>query len=226
MVNFPGLAGFEHDTDAGSSLLAYQVMMHGADGEQRAHRDPGRTDCPVGKNDQAVALGNRTAGLRADPVQSGDEAVPAGPRLERDVYGARTPTPVVHLLDGGKFLVGQDGMRHPQPMGVLLGGFQQIALGADVALQRHDHFLADGVDGRVGYLGKTLFEIVVDHARLVGHHRKRGVVAHGSQGVAQLLDEGLEHDLHGLYGVAERLHARRQGLGMETVGIVAGRDFR
>ena len=35
---------------------------------------------------------------------------------------------------------------------------------------RQGGYLTDGVDGRIGHLGEELFEIIEDHARLVGHH--------------------------------------------------------
>ena len=101
-------------------------------------------------------------------------------------------------------------MHKPQPLGVCLGRFEQVAFGADVAFQRHDHVLADGVDGRVGYLGEQLLEIVVEHAWLVGHHRQGAVVAHRAERIAQFGHQRQEHELHGLGGVAERLHPRQK----------------
>ena len=49
---------------------------------------------------------------------------------------------------------------------------------ADIFGQRHDQFLAYGVDGRVGHLGKLLPEVVEEHLRAVGKHSQRRVVAH------------------------------------------------
>src|SRR5690606_42012530 len=39
---------------------------------------------------------------------------------------------------------------------------QQVGLGPDERHQRHHHLFADGVDGRVGYLGEQLAEVAVE----------------------------------------------------------------
>ena len=78
---------------------------------------------------------------------------------------------MIHGGDGGKLFVGQNWMRYAQPVGVFCFGLQQVLLRADVAIQRHDDFFANGIDGRVGNLRKTLFEVVVQHPWLVRHYR-------------------------------------------------------
>ena len=47
-----------------------------------------------------------------------------------------------------------------QGVGVLRGFLEDVALGADVACQRHHQFLADGIDGRIGDLGEELLEVM------------------------------------------------------------------
>ena len=101
-------------------------------------------------------------------------------------------------------------MCHAQPVRMLLGDVEQVALRPDGAFERHDDFLPDGVDGRIGDLREQLLEVVVEHPRLVGHHRQRAVVAHRAQGVAQFGHQRQQHELHGLRRVAEGLHARQQ----------------
>ena len=105
-------------------------------------------------------------------------------------------------------------------MRVLLGGFQQIAFRADVTFQRHHHFFANGIDGRVGYLRKQLFEIIVDHARLVRQTGQRRIVTHGADRVTQFAHQRQQHKLHGLDGVTEGLHARDDGVGIEAVWLL------
>ena len=58
-------------------------------------------------------------------------------------------------------------MIHAQPSCLLWRRIEQVPLRTDKAAERHDHFLANRVDGRVRYLGKQLLEIVIDHPRLV-----------------------------------------------------------
>ena len=93
---------------------------------------------------------------------------------------------MIHVLERGQLLVRQNRVRHAQPMGVLFGRFEQIPLGADVALQRHDHFFADRIDRRIGDLREELLEVVVQHPRLVGEARQARVVAHRADRVALL----------------------------------------
>ena len=210
MVHFAGLTGFHDDADARARMGFDQVMMHGSHRKKGADRRPARPHGAIGEHDETVALLNGLAGFGADAVQRGCQARCARTGLISDVDGRRLPAPIIEMFDGGQFLVGKDGMRDAQPVRMPLCGLQQIPFRAAVALQRHDDLFPDGIDGRVGYLGETLLEVVVEHARLVGHHRQRGVVAHGAERIAQLPDQRLQHDFHGLDGIAEGVHARRQ----------------
>ena len=207
LVHLARLAGLDHETDAGAAVGAHEVMVHAAGGEQRADRHALRARCPVGEHEQAVPLVDGLRGLRLDARERLAQSRFAGPARERDVQGARPPAARVDPRERGELLVGEDGMGHAQPVRMLLGRLQQVRLGPDVALQRHDHFFADRVDGRVGDLREALLEVVVEHAGLVGEHRERRVVAHRAQRIAALAHDVEEHELHGLGGVAERLHA-------------------
>ena len=103
---------------------------------------------------------------------------------------------------------------------------EQVLLGPDVALQRHDHLFADRVDRRVGHLRKELLEVVVRQARLVAQNRERGVVAHGADRVALLLDHRPQHELHRFGGVAERLHAGRSVSGSKPCASLSDWKLR
>ena len=116
---------------------------------------------------------------------------------------------MVYVLQRRRLFIGQNGVGHPQAMGMAARGFEEVLLRADVALKAHDHLFPDRIDGRIGDLGEELLEVVVEHAGLVGQHREGRIVPHGSQGVAQLLHQGLEHEAHGFDRIAEGLHARQ-----------------
>ena len=77
------------------------------------------------------------------------------------------PAAMLQVLNGSQFFVGEDGMRNAQPMRMLLGGFQQVALWPDVAFQGHDDFFANRIDSRIRDLSEALLEIIVEHARFV-----------------------------------------------------------
>ena len=63
-------------------------------------------------------------------------------------------------------------------MGMLFGCLQHVTFRADITTQRHDDFLADGIDSRIGYLRKALFEVVIQHTWFIRHHRQSCIVTH------------------------------------------------
>ena len=226
VVHLPGLAGLHHDADARALVAAHEMVVHGAGREQGTDGHPVRTHTAVGEHDDARALGDGGTGLVADAVEG--LAEPVGPVALREgrVDDARAPAPVVQVLQRRELLVREHGMRHPQAVGVLGSRLEEVPLGADVALQAHDHLLADRVDRGVRDLGEELLEVVVEHARLVREDRQRRVVAHGAERIAQLAHEGQEHELHGLDRVAEGLHARQEAFGVEAVRLLVRLEFR
>src|SRR6267154_6590349 len=66
-------------------------------------------------------------------------------------------------------------------MALFWSHFQEISLGSDVSLQRHDDTLSDWVDRRVCNLRKQLTEVIIDDTRLRGHGGKRCIVSHRSE---------------------------------------------
>ena len=223
VMHLAGFAGLDDEADAGAGQGAHQVVMHGPRRGQRADRHVVGTDGAVAQDDEFDAGVDGGGGLRADPVESREQAGFAGIPREGDVDGARPPAAVANVRERRQLVVGQDRVRHTQPVGVLLRRLEQVALRSDGALQRHDDLLADRVDGGIRDLREELLEVVVEHARLVGHHRQGAVVAHGTQWIAQLGDERQQHELHGLRRVAEGLHAW-QKCGLVESGRFGGRD--
>ncbi len=74
---------------------------------------------------------------------------------------------------------------------------QQVALRSNETGQGHDNFFAYGIDRRIGDLCEQLFEVVVDHARLVGQNGQGSIIPHGTQRVSCFSDHRQEHELHG-----------------------------
>ena len=64
-------------------------------------------------------------------------------------------------------------MGQRQALGMLRRRLEQVRLGPDVALERHDDFLADRVDRRVGHLREELLEVVVEHRGCSREHAER-----------------------------------------------------
>ena len=70
-------------------------------------------------------------------------------------------------------------------------------------LQAHHQLFPQRIDRRVGDLGKTLLEVVVEEVRLVGEHRKGDVVAHAIGGLFSCAGHVLDHQLEVFGGEAK-----------------------
>ncbi len=76
---------------------------------------------------------------------------------------------------------------------MLLGFFKnRLLFRADGGFQRHDHRLPQGINGRVGYLGELLAEVVVEWPHLPGEHGHGRVVPHGADGFLAAFRKWLE----------------------------------
>ena len=167
VVHLAGLTRLDDDADPCPQLLPHESMVDSPGGEERTDRHAIGAGGPIGEHDQCEAIVDRLGGLGADPLDGGPQAgVALTPRVG-DIDRLRLPAPMVEALDGGQLLVGEDRVGHAQPMALLRGGLEQIALRPDVAFQRHDHLFADRIDRRIGDLCKELLKVVGDEPRLV-----------------------------------------------------------
>ena len=80
---------------------------------------------------------------------------------------------------------------------------QQVAAGTHIDRGVGDDFLTDGVNGRVGNLGKELLEVVEQRLVILAQHGQRDVDAHGAGGLCSGLSHGENGRLDILIGVAE-----------------------
>ena len=222
MMHLARLAGFEHETDLRAQRVFHQMMMHRAGGHQSAQRNAVGGDGAVGKNGEAEATGDGGLGLGANTLERDGHADGAFGFEKRDVDFLGPPAAIIHPLERVQFLVGENGMRQTQALAVGLGGVDQIFLGANVALERHNDFLANGIDGGIGHLREELAEVIVKHPRLIAETGERGVVAHRADGIAQLVDERQQHELHRLGGEPEGLHPLAERVRGQTVRGAGG----
>ena len=241
VVDLARLAGLDDDAHAGAFFLADQVVVYGPGGHQGRERDAVECGGPIAEDDELVALGDGKRGLLADAVQRGDHGLARGLAFPRGVAVARlalgpgvrdiddlglllglADRAVVGVLDGGELFVVEDRLVEVQSVAV--GGFalEQVALGANEGLQRHDDLFAQRVDGRVGDLGEELLEVVVEQSGLVAEHGQRGVVAHRACGLLALLDHGQHEHVDVLGGVAEGPEQGDQFGGLDAVAFVGG----
>ena len=112
--------------------------------------------------------------------------------------------------------IGQDGMRQLEGVAVLRRLIEDVALGADVADERHDEFFADGIDGRIGDLREELLEVVEERLRAVGEAGQRHVGAHGADRLFAARAHGRRA------GCADLLRCSRRRAG----GAAAFQDWR
>mmetsp|Transcript_2815 Transcript_2815/g.8698 ORF Transcript_2815/g.8698 Transcript_2815/m.8698 type:complete len:546 (-) Transcript_2815:136-1773(-) len=112
-------------------------------------------------------------------------------------------------------------MGQHEPPRVRLGRLEQIRLRPNRRLERHDHLLANRVDGRVGHLREELLEVVRGHARLRREGGERRVDAHrakrllaarhgGDEQVGRLLGEAVHRERR-VERSARRVRRRRYG---------------
>ena len=182
MVDFAGLPGLHHDADSGYGAWVRTRWWCTVPTAARALI--GIRSGPVARSDRTIRLYprfDRVARLAGNAVERRQQPVLSRPCREGDVDLPGAPATVIHGLERGEFLVGEDRVRNAQPPRMRGSRREQVAFRPDVALERHDDFFADRIDRGVRHLREELLEIVVEHARLVRHDRQRRVVAHRAE---------------------------------------------
>ena len=116
--------------------------------------------------------------------------------------------------------IGEQRMRQLQRVAVLRSLVQNVALGADVAGERHHQLFADRIDGRIRHLREQLLEVMEQRLRLVGKTGQRRIGAHGSDRLFASGGHGREQNAQVLVGVAEGALAHHDGL---EIGIINAR---
>ena len=90
---------------------------------------------------------------------------------------------VSDIAEDVELRVGQHGLRQSYHLAVGgIGGEDVCAHGSDILCQTHHQILTNGIDGRVGDLGKLLTEIIEEDLRTVANDGQWCVVAHGGHG--------------------------------------------
>ena len=115
----------------------------------------------------------------------------------------------VDVDDLGQLVVVEHRKGQDQLADVGRAGRKGVTLGADHGAERGDELLADGVERRVGHLGKELAEVVEDQSWAAGQHGDRAVGAHRPQGLSPGLCHGRQQDPQLFLRVTERLLAAR-----------------
>ena len=162
MVRLADVAGLDHEGGLGAVGAAQQVVVHGADQQQRRDGRPLGVRVAVGEHHVLHAAVDGTGNLLADFGQAGTQGVFAafGAVQAADLHGDPVAVRAFDVGDLGELVVvdhreRQRNLRLPDLLGV-----QQVAVRADGTHQGRDQLFADGVQRRVGHLREGLHEVV------------------------------------------------------------------
>ena len=213
VMDLSRFAGFHHQTGGGPQALADQMVVQRRRRQQRRDGDAVRRGFAVGDDQDVVVGQNRVCRLGADSGNSLFHALGAvfgGPGGVDGLGAERAAGLTVDVADLFQIGVGQDRLRHFQPVVVAGVMPQQVRARADHGHQRHHQFLADRIDRRVGDLGEILLEIMEQQLGLVGQDGDGRVGAHGSDRVVALARHRFEEEVDVFLGVAEGLLLTQQ----------------
>ena len=174
-----------------------------------------------------MAAGDRVAAALAQLLDAALEPVGALGDLEQHRHGdaleAVRAVDAVEVAQLLQLLVAQHRRRQRDLPRRDRRRLEQVALGPDRGVDRHDQLFADRVDRRVGHLREQLLEVVVEQLRPLRQHRERRVVAHRADRLDAVDRHRRDQHLEVLGGVAERLLAAQHRL---VVGRVHRRRRR
>src|SRR5215213_7375803 len=102
------------------------MMVHSAGHKQRAKRYAITADCAIGENNDRNASVDCGLRLGTYTIKRRDKPGTSFASSERDVNCFRAPATVIQVLQRGKLLVRQDGVRNAKTVGVLFRRFEQI----------------------------------------------------------------------------------------------------
>ena len=157
---------------------------------------------------------HRLGRLAAEAVERRRDPGRAFRRRPGDVERVGLEPAVDQLLDVADLVevaVGQDRLRHFQPVMRADLVAEQVRPRPDHRDQRHHQFLADRVDRRVGDLREILLEVVVEQLGPVRERGDRRVGAHRADRVVAVARHRLEEELRCPPGCSRRPAAGRAG---------------
>ncbi|CCZ13167.1 putative uncharacterized protein [Prevotella sp. CAG:487] len=195
-----------HDERGLHSLLhGYEVMVHGTHRKERRDGCMRGVHSAVGEYDIVSPLVHRRLRLTAQTAERGVQGCFSALRTEysRQLNGVESL--VAYVAEDVELGVCEHGVRQSHHLAVRLVGQQDVhAHRTDVLRERHDKFLADGVNGRIGDLSELLPEVVEEQLGTVGQHCERRVVAHGGSRLGAVDTHRLYDKLHILARISER----------------------
>ncbi len=165
MHHFPGLPGFHHQPHPGPGLVPQEMMVHRPRRQKTGNGNVIRIHAPVAQKQNGGSVFNRLGGLLTEPVQSFFQSAFPFRGGKQDGQFHRFDSRFVQVADFFHLFHGENGMGDLQLPAVFRRLGKQIQFFPQGDLHRHDQFLPNGVDGRVGHLSKKLFEIMEQELR-------------------------------------------------------------
>ena len=159
VVNLARLSGFDHQARAQACSPTNQVMVHGADGQQRWYRDALGSEITVRKNQDVGAVVDVAGGLLAQRLQPRLHSVRTLLDRPADIEGRGVEHVVGDLAKLLELVVAEDWLIHHQHVSLVGRLGEQVHLRSNTGLQAHHDRLANRVDRRVGDLCEQLLEI-------------------------------------------------------------------
>ena len=102
----------------------------------------------------------------------------------------------IHIFDLQKVCISQNRIFNPQNTAVLRLFMKKVSVFANICAGTCYYFLTDGVDWRIGYLGKTLTEVVKQRLRLFAEHWQWRIMSHSGDWLRTILrhwQNGISH---------------------------------
>src|SRR5918995_3482371 len=158
---------------------------------------------PVAQDQDCRPCLDRALGLLAKPTKGLLHPLLAGRDGEQggERRGARPL--IAQGPDLLQFRRREDRLVDEYPPAVLLRLVEEVLLGPEAHLERHDQLLAQGIYRGVGDLREVLFEVREQELRPLGEHGQRRVRAHGTVRLLAVLGHRSEEYALVLDGVPE-----------------------
>ncbi|OPX85585.1 MAG: hypothetical protein A4E54_02394 [Pelotomaculum sp. PtaB.Bin117] len=137
--------------------------------------------------------------------------------FEQDGQGYCFKTVPLQVPDFRQLFIGQNRCFQPDPAAAAGFRLNQVLFAANGGLDGKNNLLANGVNRRVGHLGKQLLKIIVQKLRFIRQYRQRGIMTHRPHRLNPVSGHALQHFrkvlisiTKGLLPLEHRLKVRRR----------------
>ncbi len=200
MMHFPGLSGFQNQRHPGPLLRPHQVLVQSRNRQQGRNGHMVFIHPPVRKDQDIHTVPVRPVHFHEQPFNGALQAcifiISNGNHFHPEAF-------LLHILDFQQIRVCQNRIVHPKHIAVPGIFLQNIALRTDVHGGGSHYLLPNGIDGRIGHLGKKLLKIMEQRMDRPAQHRKRHIHSHGRDGLRPVLCHGQDACLQLIIGIAE-----------------------